>query len=60
MIKTLVVNLYFKSRLVFSLLKLNDTELLILVTELFFLSGKGSEVQSGKGFFANPRESLSL
>jgi len=30
-------NLHFKSMLVFSLLKLNAAELLILVTELFFL-----------------------
>ena len=30
-------NLYFKSISDFILLKLNDTELLILVTELFFL-----------------------
>jgi hypothetical protein len=40
MIKTLLnfdSNLYFKSRLVFTLLKLNNTELLILMTELFFM-----------------------
>lgn len=49
MIKTLIVNLYFKSMSDFILLKLNITELFILATELFFLRHRGSEVQRNKG-----------
>ena len=36
MIKTLLINLYFKSMLDFNVLKLNNTELSNFATELFF------------------------
>jgi hypothetical protein len=52
MIETGLINLYIKSIAVFTVLKLNDTELSNLMTELFFFEGQRFRVAKVQRFFS--------